>query len=92
MSTPIPGEVNRSGSKPSVVKVTDLLEWYRQQALMLQNSQESFKAFSQIPGAERDPEINELAGRIIGVQETLAAFSDMVIKKAGVEADIHPQS
>ena len=82
-----PGETTPIGQKPSVIAVSTLLEWYRQQSLMFKNSQEAFKALSQIPGAERDPEINELAGRISGIEETLLSFSDMVIMQAGIYVD-----
>ncbi len=86
MSTP-PGETTPIEQRPSVIAVSTLLEWYRQQSLTFERSQEEFRALSQIPRSERDPEINEMAGRIKGIQEVLASFSKLVVSSAGVEVD-----
>lgn len=82
-----PGETTPIGQSPRVIAVSTLLEWYRQQFLIFEGSQEEFRALSQIPTAERDPKINEMAGRISGIQEVLTSFSKLVISSAGVETD-----
>lgn len=68
-----------SPNLPDQMSVQEFLDAYRRERLEFQRDQTELGLFLQLPGQERDPKLNELAGKVAGRQAVLDSFAALVV-------------